>query len=205
MDKIDHDHQLRVLLKAHLGTRVGTDDLVIDEFLLAYGAVRADVTLINGRLEGFEIKAGRDSLNRLAHQLEAYGRVFDYSWVVTTPAHLRGVRALVSRECGLLVASVGANGVQLKQLRKAQINKRRDPDHLVRLLWRDEVLAKLDALNLGKGLKSRPKPVLYAALAQALPMTELAEYVRFCLKSRAGWRVGEAPHAGGDLSRRAAS
>jgi len=156
MDSLAHDYQLRALLKAHLSARVTEADLVVDEFSLAYGAVRADLALINGHLEGFEIKAGKDKLDRLAHQVEAYAKVFEFSWVVTTPAHLSNVRALVPMRWGLLVASVEEDGACLRQLRKAQRNAMLDGAHLVRLLWRDEVLAKLDELDLSTGLKSKP-------------------------------------------------
>lgn len=193
MSQLDHDHQLRALLKAHLGARVGEGDRLVDEFTLAYGEVRADVALINGSLEGFEIKAGKDTLTRLASQVDAYGRVFDYSWVVTTATHLAGVRTVVPREWGLLVASPSPDGARLRQVRQAKANRRHDAQHLVRLLWREEVLAKLDALGLSKGIKSKPKIVLYGALAQALPVKDLSDYVRTCLKSREAWRVDEAP------------
>lgn len=202
MDSVAHDYQLRALLKAHLSARVTEEDLIVDEFSLAYGAVRADLALINGHLEGFEIKAGKDTLDRLAHQVEAYAKVFEFSWVVTTPAHLGNIRPLVPREWGLLVASVDDEGTSLRQVRKAQRNGLLDSAHLVRLLWRDEVLAKLDELELSKGLKSKPKLALYAALAEAMPVRPLADYVRVCLKQRATWRVDAEPRECGDSSRR---
>lgn len=204
MDSIAHDHQLRALLKAHLSARVTEEDLVVDEFSLAYGAVRADLALINGHLEGFEIKAGKDTLDRLAHQVEAYAKVFEFSWVVTTPAHLSNVRALVPRRWGLLVASADEDGNSLRQVRKAQRNGLLDAAHLVRLLWRDEVMVKLDELGLSKGLKSKPKLALYAALAQAMPVSALADYVRECLKRRASWRVDQEPRECGGSSHRVA-
>lgn len=204
MDPIAHDHQLRALLKAHLSARVTDEDLVLDEFPLAYGAVRADLALINGHLEGFEIKAGKDKLDRLAHQVEAYAKIFEFSWVVTTPAHLNNVRALVTRRWGLLVATVDEDGASLRQVRKAQRNAMLDGAHLVRLLWRDEVLAKLDELGLSTGLKSKPKLALYAALAEAMPVRALADYVRESLKQRSAWRVDAEPRGYGGSSHRGA-
>lgn len=204
MDSIAHDHQLRALLKEHLSARVTEEDLVVDEFSLAYGAVRADLALINGHLEGFEIKAGKDKLNRLRHQVEAYAKVFEFSWVVTTPAHLSNVRALVPLRWGLLVASVEDDVPCLRQVRKAQRNAMLDGAHLVRLLWRDEVLTKLDELGLSTGLKSKPKLALYAALADAMPVRALADYVRERLKQRTTWRVDVEPREYGGSLRRAA-
>lgn len=205
MESVDHDHQLRVLLKRHLATRVGEGDLVVDEFLLAYGAARADVALVNGHLEGFEIKAGKDTLVRLERQIQAYDRVFEFSWVVTTKEHLAGVRNLVPRQWGLMVASSDGVTGSLKPVRKANRNKNREADHLARLLWRDELLAKLQDLGIARGLKSKPKVALYAALAAAVPVEDLANYVRICLKTRGDWRVGAAPRERGDSLRPVAS
>jgi len=205
MQAVSHDHQLRVLLKQHLAARGSKGDVVVDEFLLAYGAARADVALVNGRLEGFEIKAGNDTLARLQRQVEAYDRVFEFSWVVTTKEHLAGVRNLVPRRWGLMVASGGAVTAHLKPVRMAKRNKNREADHLARLLWREELLAKLQDLGISRGLKSKPKVALYAALAAAMTVEELADYVRICLKTREDWRVGARPSECGDLLHLAAS
>jgi hypothetical protein len=200
MDATAHDHQIRRLLKAHLAERITAEDLLLDEFQLAFGAVRADLALVNGHLEGFEIKAGKDTLTRLPHQIDAYSKVFEFSWVVTTKYHLHDVRRLVPKEWGLLVAHT--DGTTLKPVRAAKRNTRRDANHLARLLWRGELMAKLDELGASKGLKSKPKIALYAALAASLPVAELAEYVRACLKTRAGWRADEGPRECGGSSRR---
>jgi len=205
MDAIAHDHQLRALLKAHLGARLAADDLLVDEFSLAYGAARADLAFVNGHLEGYEIKAGRDTLERLPTQIDAYRKVFEYSWVVTTTGHLDGVRALVPKECGLLVAVADTQGHRLREVRKARANGQRSADHLARLLWRDEVMTKLDELGLSSGLKRKPKIVLFALLAQALPISDLADYVRVCLKARKDWRADAEPRECGGSSRRAAT
>lgn len=201
MDAVAHDHQLRVLLKEHLKRRIIDGDRLVDEFQLAYGTVRADLALINGGLEGFEIKAGRDTLVRLPGQVKAYDKVFEYSWVVTTQAHLAQVRMLVPKEWGLMVARENLDGCALTAVRTAKRNRSLNADHLARLLWREELLAKLSELGLSKGVKAKPKIALFRALAAALPVDELADYVRQCLKIRADWRVDVAPRERGDSLR----
>lgn len=200
MDAIAHDHQLRVLLKAHLSGRITANDLVLDEFQLAFGAVRADLALVNGHLEGFEIKAGKDTLGRLPHQVDAYNKVFEFSWVVTTKAHLSEVRQLVPREWGLIIAYADSSGGSLRPLRAAKRNSLRDGNHLARLLWRNELLSKLEELGLSRGLKSKPKIALFAALAAALSVDDLSDYVRNCLKTREDWRVDAVLHECGGSS-----
>lgn len=184
-----HDAQIRSLLKAHLGARTNSGDRVVDELLLAYGEVRADVALVNGHLEGFEIKADRDTLHRLPTQVVAYNAIFEFAWVVTTPAHLAGVRAIVPAWWGLLVTRQSATGEpMLVRARAAKANKARRAEHLARLLWRDEAMALLESRGLAKGLRSKPKIALYAALAASTPLPELADHVRECLKARQNWR-----------------
>jgi hypothetical protein len=198
---VAHDHQLRTLLRAHLSPRLAAEDLLVDELPLAFRAVRADVALVNGHLEGFEIKAGTDTLKRLPAQLEGYEKVFEYLWIVTTKTHLAAVRSLAPPACGLMLAHCGVEGAALRLIRRAKRNAKRDPSHLVRLLWRDEVLAKLEALGLSRGLKTKPKIALFSALAQAMAVDDLADYVRLCLKARGDWRADRAPREGGGSSR----
>lgn len=186
---IDHDHQLRAMLKVHLRDRITAEDLIVDEFSLPFGAVRADLALVNGHLEGFEIKAGRDTLQRLPAQIDAYNKIFEFSWIVTTADHLSEIRSIVPQPWGVLVAQPFELGYVLKRIRKAGRNVKRDRSHLVRLLWRDELLSKLDSLGIGKGLKSKPKIDLFESLAGAVSLDELAEYVRSCLKARKTWRI----------------
>lgn len=189
MQPLNHDHQLRAVLKEHLAPRVGERDLLVDELLLAWGAVRADVALVNGTLEAFEIKAGGDTLKRLPAQVEAYNAVFEFAWLVTTAEHLKEARALLPTWWGILVAKEAQDSVSMVCARGAKPNKRRQVEHMVRLLWRDEVLAKLEELGLAKGLKSKPKLVLFQHLAAAMSVEELDAYVRECLKARTDWRT----------------
>jgi hypothetical protein len=200
MDAVAHDYQLRLALKQHLSPRITADDRLVDEFRLPFGATRADLALVNGHLEAFEIKAGKDNLNRLPAQVEAYNKVFEYSSLVTTKKHLTKVRAAVSRHWGVIVAHADDSGVTLTQVRSAKRNARLDPEHLARLLWREELLAKLEELGRAKGLKSKPKLALYGALAAAMPVGEVADYVRHCLKTRANWRVDAEPRECGGSS-----
>ncbi len=189
MQPLNHDHQLRAVLKAHLAPRVGERDLLVDELLLAWGAVRADLALVNGTLEAFEIKAGGDTLKRLPAQVEAYNAVFEFAWLVTTAEHLKEARALLPAWWGILVAKEAQDGVSMVCVRSAKPNKRRQGEHMVRLLWRDEVLIKLEELGLAKGLKAKPKLVLFQHLAAAMSVEDLGAYVRECLKSRTDWRA----------------
>jgi hypothetical protein len=190
MQDISHDHQLRALLMAHLAPRLAPADRVLDELGLAHGRVRVDVAVCCAQLEGFEIKAAKDTLTRLPAQADAYGQVFGLAWVVTTPNHLAKAKALLPRWWGILVAKPGKQGLHTH--RKARPNPVRNAMALCQLLWREEAVAKLEALCLLKGFKSKPRDVLFARLIERLSLGDIEVYVRHCLATRQGWRDPKA-------------
>src|SRR5690242_4147837 len=73
------DRDIRKALRERLVAEHGPEALIVDEFALCEGLVRADVCLVNGALSGFEIKSAADSLGRLPAQIAGYSRVFDYA------------------------------------------------------------------------------------------------------------------------------
>lgn len=183
---VAHDEQLRALLKTHLRARPGADKaLVVDELDLAYGTVRADVAVIGECLEGFEVKAANDVLTRLPKQMQAYDATFERCWLVTVEPHLAKALALVPSWWGVLVADAHAT---LRVHRDAGDNPMQDALHVAKLLWRDEALAKLEAIGKLAGFKTKPKLALFARLREHLPLPELAAYVCETLRARQDWR-----------------
>ncbi len=183
---VAHDGQLRALLKTHLRTLPGADKtLVVDELDLAYGTVRADLAVIGERLEGFEVKAAHDVLTRLPKQMQAYDATFERCWLVTVEPHLAKALALVPSWWGVLVADAQAT---LRVHRDAGDNPLQDALHVAKLLWRDEALAKLDAIGKLAGFKTKPKLALFARLRDNLALPELTAYVCEALRARPDWR-----------------
>jgi hypothetical protein len=136
-------------------------------------------------LEGFEIKAGNDTMVRLSRQVQAYDRVFERSWTVTVQAHLAKVEALLPSWWGLLVVEPGS---ALCVHRAARDNPMVEAVSAAKFLWRDEALALLEKHGLSKGMKSKPKLALFAKLADNVPLPVLLADVRAALKARTNWR-----------------
>ena len=107
---------------------------------------RADVAVIGAELEGFEIKAERDTLKRLPRQAAAYGLMFDRCSVVLAERHLHAALDLLPEWWGVIVILRGSRAAFLAA-RPAQPNVGVDAEILVRLLWREEVRAALSALG----------------------------------------------------------
>jgi len=160
---------------------------LVDEFDLC-GEVRVDVAVINGHLAGYELKSERDTLRRLPTQVEIYSRVLDWATLVVAERHLDHARPLLPEWWGVMVATGAPDGVALVLDKEPAENPSVSPQHLVRLLWRDEVLNALEHRGLDHGVRSKPRGAMWARLAETVPLAELRMIVRDCLKRREGWR-----------------
>ncbi|CCF22247.1 conserved protein of unknown function; Putative Phage P4 cII-like protein (fragment) (plasmid) [Pseudorhizobium banfieldiae] len=67
------------------------------------GACKADVAILNGTATVYEIKSERDSLSRLANQIENYKKVFAKVYVIASEGHVKGVLDTVSEDVGVMM------------------------------------------------------------------------------------------------------
>lgn len=167
------------------------DSILIDELGICQGAARVDLAVINGSINGFEIKSDADRLHRLAHQRDAYGTVLDTVTLVTSKRHLASAREQIPAWWGIIEARRSDENIVLRRLRKSRVNRHVQPHVLARLLWRDEALQLLDDYDLGAGMLSKPRSALWQRLATELTADELSAGVRTALKRREGWRVAK--------------
>lgn len=180
--EMEYDAQLRRLLMN--SKAVHGNDLVVEELWLPSGRCRADVAVVNEELSGFEIKAGRDRLDRLPQQIQEYDSLFRYSNIVTVPAHLREVEKMVPETWGVWVALGGGRTLRLRCLRPASANLRRDTVRMARLLTREECIVKLKALAISKGASRLSRDALAQKVGRALTQRELDSYLCECLQAR---------------------
>lgn len=180
--EMEYDAQLRRLLMNSKAVR--GDDLVVEELWMPSGRCRADVAVVNQELTGFEIKAGRDRLDRLPQQIVEYDSLFRYSNIVTVPAHLRAVEKMVPETWGVWVALGEGRTLRLRCLRPASVNLCRDTVRMARLLTREECIAKLKVLAACQGASKLSKEVLVQKVGRALTQRELDSYLCECLQAR---------------------
>jgi type III secretion system FlhB-like substrate exporter len=160
------------------------DAVIFEELPLSRGDGRADCAAVNGHLSGYEIKSDSDSLRRLPGQISQYDRIFEFSSVVTTKRHLLGVRRLLPRHWGILLACDSSGSIEIRTLRQAKRNKAPDATAVLKLLWRNEVIkiAKEHAVVL-----SDPRCLvssLWADVLAQLPSQQIIDAVRGLLKLR---------------------
>ncbi|KGE17554.1 sce7726 family protein [Paenibacillus wynnii] len=186
---IDIRTSLHRRLKAEHATEIA-DTLILDELALCQGDARIDVAVVNGAINGYEIKSESDTLGRLPRQCEAYSKVFDTVTVLTASKYVEGIINLVPDWWGLTRAEMEEDGVvHFFSIREPQKNPCIDSLALAQLLWRDEAIIILKERGLQKGLLSKPRKVLWEALAENLSLVDLQYEVRKTLKSRTNWRV----------------
>jgi hypothetical protein len=113
--------------------------VVLDEFRAS--ECRVDVAVVNGTSVAYEIKTDLDSLDKLPRQLNAYQRIFDETWIVTTPALSDSAKIVAPSHVG--IATLGAN-LRLKTVRDCTPNNEHvSPEHIFDCMRREEYVAAL--------------------------------------------------------------
>lgn len=67
------------------------------------GACKADLAILNGTATVYEIKSERDSLARLAKQVENYKLVFAKVYVIASEGHVAGVLNIIPDDVGVMM------------------------------------------------------------------------------------------------------
>lgn len=176
----------RWLEAAHQGD---SNTLMLDELGILNGTTRIDIAVINGQIEGYELKSERDTLERLPAQRDLYNKVIDRISLVVAENHRAAAEAIIPDWWGLVIASACNGAVEVTRERLPEMNPELNAVALASLLWRDEALAVLERYGLLRGIKSKPREILYERLAIGLDLDTLRAEVRTTLKARAGWRA----------------
>ena len=184
---------IRVLEREH----ADEETLIVEEFGLCRGSARIDVALVNSVLHGFEIKSNRDRLDRLAAQIEAYSRCFEFITVVAAARHIRAIQEMVPPWCGITEVKESGAEVSLSKRRLPQLNHSIEPLTVAQLLWRNESIELLASHDLDAGFRSKPRAILWQRLASCLPCDELLADVRAKLRVRGDWRSASRRRSSG--------
>ena len=169
------------------------DTIVIDELGLAHANVIVDIAVINGTLDGFEIKSAQDSLARLPKQLMVYERCLERLTIVCDVRHAAAVKRMAPAWAGILQVEKGPRGaVRFRSVRPALRNPNVRPELLAHLLWRPEAIALLTQLDVAGAELRRPRKALYEHIAQKMTTAEITASIRSFMKVRQAWRSRSA-------------
>lgn len=186
------DRDIRARLRAELAKEHAgdPDTLMVEEMGLCQGDARIDVAVINGSLNGFEIKSAMDTLERLPSQERIYSAVMDSMTILTSGSHLDGVLSLIPTWWGVIAVEYDdEKKLGFSKVRQSADNPQPDPCAVVQLLWRAEALAILEARGLDWGVRSKPKRTMWDRLLERLEWPDLHAEVRRTLKSRDDWSI----------------
>lgn len=180
------DIDVRAALRTRLSAkyRHDPDTRLVEEMGVWSGTVRIDAAAINGELCGFELKSDSDTLARLPHQVEIYGKVFDRVTLVVGERHWQRALPVVPDWWGIWVAKVDRGVTVLRRRRAADRNPSQDPFVLAQMLWKNEAVEVLKTHNLARGWSSRSAIDISKRLASELPIGKLRQHVRAALKVR---------------------
>lgn len=189
MDKLK-DPEIRSVLIDQLITEYSNsaETLIINEMSVSQGISRVDVAVLNGIMQGYEIKSESDKLVRLPLQVNEYNKVFERMTIVAADHYLEDVRKIIPSWWGIIKVSNKKGIATLRTVKKGRRNPSLDPLALAQLLWRDEAIDLLKKRGLEKGILSKPKREIYRRIAESIKAEELKLEVNQFLKTRKGWR-----------------
>jgi hypothetical protein len=160
------------------------DTAVVDELGLCRGRARVDLAVVNGSIHGYEIKSERDSLRRLELQVEIYGQVFDRATLVVADKHLPVAKKQVPDWWRILSVSSNAGRIEFQEIRNGCSNPSRNPRALVELLWLEDAVDFLSQRRSIRGLRGKPRRVVWDEICKFFDLDEIAAAVRSHIKAR---------------------
>lgn len=110
----EYIYRAAISQKVLMGTHTLRTASMLNEFRT--GNSKADLVILNGTATVYEIKSERDSLARLASQVDDYKKVFSKINVITSENHIKGVLEIVPDDVGLMCLS---KRYQIKTVREA--------------------------------------------------------------------------------------
>lgn len=180
------DSSIRRSLKLKLSTvHCGQDAVVIDELKVCSGTSRIDIAVVNGRIEGFEIKSDKDSLDRLARQAKDFSRVVHRMTLVVGQRHMHKAIDLVPEWWGVQVATSQAGKMTFETVKKGRLNAGIGKEQLLEVLERLELQALICAQLPGMHVSGLTKRSMIDVATRKIRKGTIDAFVRHALKVRA--------------------
>jgi hypothetical protein len=153
---------------------------------------RADIVSIHDdHMNGYELKSASDNLLRLPKQVEDYSKFCRYATLIVADAHVTAAMRIIPDYWGLIIAHDTDGITSLEEHREPQPSPALDAQCISSLLWRDETLSILEDLHLDKGVRTKPRPILWDVLAANVRIDDLQRIVYTTIKHRTSHRYGK--------------
>lgn len=175
---ISHEKNAKAILLQHLlGKCADNDAVLINELPVDSFAGRADIVMVNGHIEFFEVKSEADTLTRLPQQVGIFSRFCDKLHIVAAPNHINPI--MISTPEHVAVWQLDATGIKI--IRRGKRQELRDNKTLTKLVNVKELRQILSCMGK-KSDSSRRKDMELAA--ESLASDELRQLVLRALKNR---------------------
>lgn len=183
VSSVASETHVRAALQRDLASHAAGDQRTIEEFWVPRSHERADVVVVGGSLDGYEIKSARDGLRRLPRQAAAYGRLFDRCVAVVAARHVERTVQIVPAWWGIVIYDDRGAEIAFTIMRCAEPNPTVDLEVLVRLLWRDEAFAALNGMGMSPE-RTAPRGSLWRELLMVASTDDLRTIVRRAIFNR---------------------
>lgn len=154
--------------------------VILHELDIPRPSGRVDLAVINGRLAGYEIKSGMDTLGRLPDQQNSFSSVFERMTLVVAERHTRKCIQLVPDWWEIVEFSW--TGFRLR--RRGRLNPHLNVENMLHLLSKAELQEVEVSLGLN-GSRRRAKVAIIQSILRIGPITRTVNQVRGILKRRA--------------------
>jgi hypothetical protein len=168
----------------HKGT-ISDDVVIVNELALESFSRRADLALVNGSIELFEIKSEADTLTRLPGQVETFSRFCDKLHVVGAQCHIEGILSSTPEHVAVWQFD---NEKGIKIIRRGSKTLLRDKKSLIKLVNVQELRQLLTAHKIKV---SSPRRKYLEAAAQQLTAEKLRLGVLQALKDRYAYTTAQ--------------
>ena len=156
----EYIYKAAITHKILLGTHSLQTAVMLNEFRA--GKSKADSVILNGTSTVYEIKSERDSLTRLAQQLDSYRKVFAKVNVITGENHLDSVLTMAPQDVGVLLLT---DRFQISTIREAiEAPERTEPGEIFDAIQLQEATTIL--INNGFEIPRLPNTKMYGALRE---------------------------------------
>lgn len=124
------------------------DATIINEMVVANWSRRADLVIVNGKIQAFEIKSDLDTLTRLDGQLAIFTSRFDKVTVVCSSRFTYEVKSKVSSNVGIIEFENQEKNISFKIIQRGKTEEIRNKKFLLNYLTKAELANLLKENNV---------------------------------------------------------
>jgi hypothetical protein len=117
-----------------------------------------------------------------------YNRIFDKVTLVVGERHCEKALDIIPEWWGVMNVHDENEELNFHLARAERDNPMRESRAIVELLWLDEAIELLEKHEAAKGVRGKPRQIVWDRVCEILSIDEISEGARECIKARKGMR-----------------